>query len=352
MKKQFSQLLLAWYAKNAREMPWRGIGDAYAVWVSEIMLQQTRVETVIPYFMRWMERFPTLCKLAQASEQEVLTAWEGLGYYSRARSLLKAARLVQEQMGGLIPANPKELLKLPGIGKYTAAAISSIAFGADEAVLDGNVKRVLARCFQYEGLINTPEGEKELWQLAESLLPEGKAGNYNQAVMDLGAMICTPNHPACEKCPLVDICLSCKTNLQDEYPRLKEKAPVPHISVVAAIISKESKVLIARRPSKGLLGGLWEFPGGKIESGESQEEALAREIREELGVEIKVNGIFGKYKHAYTHFKVTLFAYKCALNGQEPVALEASEIRWVHITQLGDFPMGKIDRAISKDLSG
>lgn len=350
MNAEFGRLLLNWYAIHARQMPWRGKTDAYSIWVSEIMLQQTQVNTVIPYYDKWMQKFPTVQALAAAEEHDVLNVWEGLGYYSRARNMLKAARLVSDNYQGQFPSTTVELCKLPGIGRYTAAAISSIAFGADEAVLDGNVKRVLARLFEFSEAVNTPEGEKKLWLLAADLLPKGEASAYNQAVMDLGATICTPKSPDCIICPVNSICISLKNNSQEKYPLMREKPPVPHIDVVAAIIRQNYLVLIARRPSKGLLGGLWEFPGGKLEAGENHAEALVREIREELGSEVIATHKFGVYRHAYTHFKVTLQAWFAELQGEPPNALEASEIRWVKIEELGDYPMGKIDRSISNDL--
>ena len=342
--------MLDWYAKHARPLPWRGIKNPYAIWVSEIMLQQTRVETVIPYYTKWMERFPSIQALAEADEQDVLNAWEGLGYYSRARNMLRAARMVCDQYGGGFPHETSELEKLPGIGRYTVAAISSIAFGADKAVLDGNVKRVLARVFMFAEPVNTTVGEKKLWVLADDLLPKGRASDYNQAVMDLGATVCTPASPKCIECPVNQLCEANKKNEQSKYPIMLEKPVVPHIDVCAAIIVRDGKVLIARRPSKGLLGGLWEFPGGKVEMGETHTEALVREIKEELGTVITAIELFGTYKHAYTHFKVTLQAWMVRLTGQEPIALEASEIRWVQIAELGEYPMGKIDRSISNDL--
>ncbi len=350
MNAEFGRLLLNWYAIHARQMPWRGKTDAYSIWVSEIMLQQTQVNTVIPYYDKWMQKFPTVQALAAAEEHDVLNVWEGLGYYSRARNMLKAARLVSDNYQGQFPSTAVELCKLPGIGRYTAAAISSIAFGADEAVLDGNVKRVLARLFEFSEAVNIPEGEKKLWLLAADLLPKGEASAYNQAVMDLGATICTPKSPDCIICPVNSICISLKSNSQEKYPLMREKQPVPHIDVVAAIIRQNDLVLIARRPSKGLLGGLWEFPGGKLEAGENHAEALVREIREELGSEVIATHKFGVYRHAYTHFKVTLQAWFAELQGEPPNALEASEIRWVKIEELGDYPMGKIDRSISNDL--
>ncbi len=350
MKKEFSRLLLAWYAKNARSLPWRGHPDPYAVWVSEIMLQQTRVDTVIPYFQRWLAAFPSVAVLASASEHQVLSAWEGLGYYSRARNLFKAAQKVVEKFDGHIPSTAAELASLPGIGRYTAAAISSIAFGSNEAVVDGNVKRVLARVFLVQAAINSPEGEKTLWTLAEDLLPFGHAGDYNQAVMDLGATICTPKNPACPNCPLTIICQAYQHGFQTKLPVKLEKKVIPHLTVCAAVIRCEDRVLIARRPSRGLLGGMWEFPGGKVEKGEMLQSALLREIDEELRIKIEIGGLIGEYHHAYTHFRVTLHAWECALESGEPYPVEASEIRWVKLDELSDYPMGKIDRSISHDL--
>lgn len=346
----FSQLLLNWYKKHARLLPWRGVSDPYATWISEIMLQQTRVETVIPYYEKWMNKFPTVDALAGSDEHDVLNAWEGLGYYSRARNILKAARIIMERHHGKLPVQTKELRNLPGIGRYTAAAISSIAYGADEVVLDGNVKRVLARVHEFSEPVNTIQGEKKLWLIADSHLPHGKASEFNQAVMDLGATICTPRNPDCDHCPLNSICAAYKSRSQDQFPRMKEKTAIPHIDVCAAIIRQQELVLIAKRPSKGLLGGLWEFPGGKLENGERHEDALVREIQEELGVKICPKSMFGIYKHAYTHFKVTLQAWQVDLVELTPRAIEASEIRWVKVEDMNDFPMGKIDRAIANDL--
>ena len=343
--------LLDWYAANARSLPWRGHPHAYAVWVSEIMLQQTRVETVIPYFTRWMELFPTLPVLAQASEQQVLQVWEGLGYYSRARNLHRAARLVVERHNGQLPFSRTALETLPGIGRYTSGAIASIAFGQDEATLDGNIRRVLARLSAMRLPARSPEGEKALWGLARQILPAGRAGDFNQALMDLGAGICTPKKPACLACPLVSECLAYKKGLQSELPVLKKAAPVPHYIVTAAIIQRGGLVLIAQRPPDGLLGGLWEFPGGKVEPGETLPEALQREIREELGSQVSVGQPFGVYHHAYTHFKITLHAFICSLIAGEPVALEASALVWASLEQLKGYPMGKVDRLIANALN-
>jgi len=343
-------LLLDWYNHHARQLPWRDQPEPYRVWISEIMLQQTRVETARPYFERWMALFPDVVSLAQASEQQVLQAWEGLGYYSRARNLHKAARQVMEYHAGRIPADRTELEKLPGIGRYTAGAIASIAFGKDEVALDGNIRRVLARIYNVDIPARSPAGERRLWDLAAQLLPAGRAGDFNQAMMDLGSSICTPRAPACLACPIASACQAYALGLQEARPVLETHPPVPHYLVTAAVIYKDGQVLIARRPSNGLLGGMWEFPGGKVEKGEELDQCLAREIFEELGVQIQVDDHIGIFHHAYTHFKVTLHAFFCSLTSGDPRALHASDIRWITPAEFGNFPMGKIDRMISRSL--
>ena len=350
MPTEFAQRILTWYAQNGRSLPWRGHADAYAVWVSEIMLQQTQVETVIPYFERWMSRFPDITTLAEAGEEDVLRVWEGLGYYSRARNLHRAAKVVVLKHGGQLPADMAALRQLPGIGRYTAGAIASIAFGQPEPALDGNIRRVLARFFNLTLPAQSSEGEKILWALLSEHLPADQAGDFNQALMDLGATLCTPRTPACERCPVESLCQSRALGVETERPVVMSKKPIPHYRVTAAILHRNGHVLIARRRSEGLLGGLWEFPGGKQEAGEDLPACLRREIMEELGVSIEVGPELGVFRHAYTHFRVTLHAFECFLVNGEPAALDASEIRWVRLPDLQDYPMGKIDRQIAKSL--
>jgi A/G-specific adenine glycosylase len=345
-----AQALLEWYSRHARQLPWRTRPDPYAVLVSEIMLQQTRVETALPYYERWLERFPDLATLAEASQAEVLKAWEGLGYYSRARNLHRAARRVMAEYGGELPPDPQELQKLPGIGPYSAAAIASIAFGADTPALDANVRRVLARLFDVSLPARSPAGEQRLRQLAAEHLPPGRAGDYNQALMDLGALVCTPRAPDCLRCPLAQACAAFRSGVQAERPVRAAKPAAPHYLVTAAVILRRSRVLIAQRPAEKLLGGLWEFPGGKVLPGEALPEGLRREIREELDVEIAVGAPLGIYRHAYTHFRVTLHAFQCALQTGEPRQREHTDLRWVAPTDLSHFAMGKIDRQIAHRL--
>ncbi len=312
------------------------------------MLQQTQVDTVVPYYQRWITRFPTIKTLAEASEQEVLTAWEGLGYYSRARHLFQASQQIMDRFGGIIPSEREALISLPGIGRYTAGAIASIAFNRDEPTLDGNIRRVLARLINLEEPAQLPQGERRLWDFAAQILPPGRAGDFNQAIMDLGASLCTPQHPACLLCPLMDLCQARLMGVQEERPVLKSRPFVPHITVTAGILERDGTVLIARRPSKGLLGGMWEFPGGTLEEGEDLPGCLKRELAEELGIGVEIGDEFGVYQHAYTHLRVTLHAFRCLVVNGEPQALAADEIRWVQPGKLADFPMGKIDRQIAK----
>ena len=348
----FVPSLLGWYQKNARELPWRSQVSAYRTWISEVMLQQTQVDTVMPYFEKWIETFPTIDVLADASEQEVLSIWEGLGYYSRARNIYKTAKQIVEQHDGDFPVSAKELEKLPGIGRYTAAAMASIAFGEDIAAVDGNIRRVLARLFDVTIPVRSTEGEKKIWVLAEDHLPEGLAGDYNQAMMDLGALVCTPANPACDLCPISEYCLAFKKGVQTQRPVTMPRKQVPHLTVAAGVIRQNGKVLIAKRPPNGLLGGLWEFPGGTLEeSDQSLLACLAREIMEELGAKISIEQEFGVYQHAYTHFKITLHAFLCSLiAGENPEPIECDAIAWVPSEELPAYPMGKVDRQIASRL--
>ena len=339
--------LLAWYRKNGRSLPWRGAADPYRVWISEVMLQQTQVDTVIPYYVRWMNRFPDLAALASAKEQDVLQIWEGLGYYSRARNILHCAKTLISEHDGQLPRDVRQLELLPGIGAYIAGAIASIAFGIRAPALDGNLKRVIARLTEFRLAVNEDRNAAVLREMLVEILPGKNPGDVNQAFMDLGAAICLPRNPLCAECPLQTECAAFQKNIQDELPVKTKKAPVPHYQVAAAVIIVDSKALIDKRNSNGLLGGLWEFPGGKVEAGETLAEALIRELREELGVEIVVGEPLGSYKHAYTHFKVTVHTFRAAIVKGEPKALQSEQVAWVKINQLGEYPMGKVDRLIA-----
>jgi A/G-specific adenine glycosylase len=318
------------------------------------MLQQTRVETVIPYFQRWMVKFPDLSALSQAHLQEVLSLWEGLGYYSRARNLHKAACVMMNNHDGKIPDEYDQLIRFPGIGHSTAADILSVAFGQAIAAMDGNIKRVLARLFNITDMLDSPEFISTCQSQLANLLPTGRAGDFNQAMMDLGATICLPNNANCPECPLRTKCTAYKKGVQNNLPVKKMRKEIPHFFVTAGVIMDEKnqpgRVLLAKRPVNGLLGGLWEYPGGKMNPGESLEECLNRELAEELGIQIDIGRNIGIYKHAYTHFRVTLNAFFCQINQGTPTPLSADEITWAAFDELKNYPMGKLDRMISISL--
>jgi len=308
------------------------------------MLQQTRVETVIPYFEKWMKLFPDVTSLANASEQEVLNAWEGLGYYSRARNLHKAAKITADKFNGQLPRDLTDLRSLPGIGRYTVGAIASMAFGMDEPTLDGNLRRVFARLFDVSESADSPTGEKILWELAAQNLPKGQAGDYNQALMDLGATICLPKNPRCLLCPLTEVCESRKNGTQDIRPVMKPKKAVPHYVHAAAVVSRIANptyVLLAQRPSEGLLGGMWEFPNGRVNADPAKE--LSKVLSAAYKLRVRKKEALGVIQHAYTHFKVTVHAFRCELVSVP----EDKNLKWVKITDLENYPMGKVDRRIA-----
>jgi A/G-specific adenine glycosylase len=353
MLTQFARRLLKWYAAHQRALPWRGARNPYHVWVSEVMLQQTQVETVKPYYSRWLERFPTVEALAAAPQKEVLALWEGLGYYARARNFHRAAQSVMADYSGRIPDHVEELLKLPGVGRYTAGAIASIAFNVDAAVLDGNVQRVLARVFDYREDVKSPRGEKDLWKLAESLVPPGRAGDYNQALMDLGATLCTPRAPACSRCPLSGMCQARQLGVQAARPVTKKRAALPHYTLAAGVIRKNGRVLIVQRSADELLGGLWMFPNARVSPRKKLSTELRRHVRAGLGLKVRVGPPVQILRHAYTHFRVTVHVFECDwLAGDVSVARRRGErVKWVHASSLPTYPMGKTDRRIAQPLS-
>jgi A/G-specific adenine glycosylase len=345
--------LLAWFESNRADLPWRQDRTPYTVWLSEIMLQQTQVATVIPYYERFLARFPTVEALADASLDEVLKLWEGLGYYSRARNLHRAAQVVAGEWGGEFPASVEGLMALPGVGRYTAGAIASLALGLDAPVLDGNVIRVLARLFDLTDDITQSSTRRTLWALVEEILPAGQAGPWNEGLMELGRLICTPRSPRCAVCPLAGRCLARERGTQEERPVRSPRKKTPHFDVTAGVIwGEDDHFLIAQRPLDGMLSGLWEFPGGKREPGETLPECLRREIREELGIEIRVGGQLATIKHAYTHFKITLYAFECWHIGGEPQAVECADWAWVRLDALDDYAFAATDQQIIAALRG
>jgi A/G-specific adenine glycosylase len=285
-----------------------------------------------------------LDKLAAAPLEQVLTNWEGLGYYARARNLHRAAQLVVERWQGHVPRTLEDLRTLPGIGAYTAGAIASIAFGLDAAALDGNLKRVLARLFNIREDVKSAEGEKALRTLAESLVPPGQAGEYNQALMDLGATICTPRAPRCEACPVQSLCEAYRLGVQLERPVSRRRAPIPHRQAAAGVIRKNGRILLVQRPSEKLLGGLWAFPQARRQARESFAAGLVRAVREDLGLEIAVLSETQTQSQTFSHFHLALRVFECQWQSGQA---SGANCRWVRISALEDYPMGKADRQIA-----
>ena len=343
----FADDLLRWYDQHAAPLPWRVTPEPYRVWLSEIMLQQTQVETVIPYFERFLAAFPTVEALAAAPLDDVLKLWEGLGYYARARNMHRAAQTVANECSGQFPDTVEGLLALPGVGRYTAGAIASIAFNRRAPLVDGNVMRVFSRLMDYDGDIATPPAQAQMWAWAEAWLPDDRPGDYNQALMELGRVVCTPKSPRCGVCPVRDYCLAFKHGTQNQRPVKRKAAPTPHYEVAGGIIRREDGViLIAQRPLDGLLGGLWEFPGGKQEAGETLPETLVRELREELAIEVEVGDELVAVRHGFTHFSITLHAFECRYVSGEPQTLGVHAWAWVREDELDRYSFGKADRAV------
>ncbi|MCH9056645.1 A/G-specific adenine glycosylase [Synechococcus sp. PCC 6716] len=337
--------LLDWYQHHSRDLPWRHTRDPYAIWVSEIMLQQTQVATVLPYYHRWLDHLPTIQALAGAELDTVLKLWQGLGYYARARYLHCAAQQIMSEHQGQFPQNYAAVAALPGIGRSTAGAILSAAFDQAHPILDGNVKRVLSRLFALS--IPPKQAETQLWVWSAQLLCPQQPRNFNQAIMDLGATICTPRQPLCHACPWLNHCRAHRYGLTQDIPRKMTSAPLPHKQIgVAVIWNNAGQILIDRRPPTGLLGGLWEFPGGKIEPRETVQECIRREIREELGIEVRVGEHLIDIDHAYSHFKVTLQVYYCHYESGTPQPLGCDAIRWVVPADLDQFPFPKANTLI------
>lgn len=346
---QLRQLLLDWYQQYGRELPWRQTQDFYAIWVSEIMLQQTQVKTVIPYYERWLEAFPTVERLASADQQTVMLYWQGLGYYARARNLHRAAQLVVADLDGQFPTQIDDLIRLPGIGRTTAGGILSAALNQPCPILDGNVKRVLARLI---GLPVPPASVLPLlWLGSGALLDRDNPRSFNQALMDLGATVCLPKQPHCSQCPWAEVCQAHQRNIQSVIPMPETRASVPHKHIgVGVIWNSAGQILIDKRPQSGLLGGLWEFPGGKVEPDEAISECIAREIQEELGIQVEVRDHLMTLDHAYTHFKVTLFVHHCRHLQGNPQPIECDEVRWVYPAELNQFPFPTANQKIIKVL--
>ncbi len=344
--------LLKWYRQEQRPLPWRRTKDPYAIWVSEVMLQQTQVNTVIPYYQRFLRRFPTIENLAAAREEEVLKLWEGLGYYARARNLHRAAGTIVADLGGQFPTEKKEFQKLKGVGEYIASAVLSIAFGQPHAVVDGNVKRVLARLLMIDAAANQPAALKTFNREADRLLDPKCPGTANQALMELGALICRPSNPLCSACPVKMRCRAFGAGRVDAYPKRIARGAVPEHHIAVGVIFRKGRVLITRRPSDGLLGGLWEFPGGKVRYGETPEQACVREIKEEVDLNVVVEEHIARVRHAYTHFRIVMDVYRCRCRTGTVRLKTPTAFRWIRLDEFEKYPFPKANHKFMPLLKG
>jgi A/G-specific adenine glycosylase len=331
----FQRRLLRHFRATMRDLPWRRRITPYRILVAELMLQQTQVERVRDFFSQWMRRFPSLSALAAASLNDVLKQWEGLGYYARARHLHRAAQILVEQHGGRVPRDLGVLQRLPGVGRYTAGAVLSIAYNMNVPVLDGNVARVLCRVFAVRQDPSKARTKRLLWTLAEALIPDGRARDFNQALMEHGALVCTPRSPKCPSCAVKDLCTAYEKGVQEKLP-VKTRRPrtIKH-DIGVAVIRERGRYLIQQRPEGALLAGLWEFPGGKRRPRESVAACIRRELHEELGIRVEVGEKLCEVDHTYTHYRVTLHVHWCRITRGRPKALYAQRIRWARPT---DFP--------------
>lgn len=348
----FTSSLLRWYRLQGRSLPWRETSDPYLIWLSEIMLQQTQVATVLPYYERFRSTFPTVQDLATAPLDKVMKRWAGLGYYARVRNLHRAAKMVIEKFDGRLPDTFEEILSLPGIGRSTAGAIMTIAFGQRWPILDGNVRRVLCRYF----LINEDPRRKEveawLWDCSERLLPNKGSDLYLQGIMDLGATICTPKRPQCRICPVHKSCGAYAEGKQDNLPVRKAREALPHHDYIAGVILDKRSVLIRRRPLKGLLGGLWEFPGERLDPGIKQNQYQNRlkvHLKMDLNLNVEVSRQWMQISHVFTHFRMTLHVFICPENKKGNDLL--NKLRWVPIEKLSDYAFSSSHQKIVVKLS-
>jgi A/G-specific adenine glycosylase len=357
----FTPRLLDWFTANRRDLPWRRDYDPYAVWVSEIMAQQTQMDRVVAYFNRFTALFPDVAALAAADENDVLKAWEGLGYYSRARNLLAAARRIMESHGGRFPARLEDIRNLPGIGDYTAGAIASIAFNADALAVDANVLRVLARVCDIDAPVKEPAGKARVLEAARSLLPSGRARDFNQALMELGALVCRPKTPDCPRCPVRDACQARHLGIVADRPVLSRTKDITPLLVATGVLAHAGRVFIQKRLPAGAWGNLWEFPGGRIEAGETPEAAIVREYVEETAFTTSVSQKLAVIRHGYTTYRVTLHCFLLRLADHydpaslpTPVLTAAQESLWVAPGELARFafPAGhrKLIDCLSRDL--
>jgi A/G-specific adenine glycosylase len=340
--KRFPKRLLAWYRRNKRDLPWRKTRDPYRILVSEIMLQQTQVITVIPYYRRFIKTFPTVSSLARAPLQKVLKLWEGLGYYSRARNLLRAAQAIRNQWKGKVPSSIEALSSLPGIGRYTAGAVASIAFELKAPVLDGNVRRVLCRIFAIRKDPRQAVVQDRLWNLAAEILPEQNVGDFNQALMELGATICLPQTPSCSGCPVSESCQAYQTGIQNRIPVRIVKQTLPHHTMLVALIQNGRGLLIGPRPERGLLAGLWSFP--EMDWKDTTSRQIEKAIEKRLGLKTNLLRPLEPVAHTFSHKRITYhpFLFNCvSAHNRLP-----DPWQWIPLDKIADYPLPNATRKI------
>ena len=333
--------LISWYRHHHRNLPWRETDDPYAIWVSEVMLQQTQVKTVIPYYEKFLKDYPDISTLANSDLQRILKNWEGLGYYARARNLHRAANEIKNNYRCNVPNEYQVLRKLPGIGDYIASAILSIAFGHPFAVVDGNVKRVIARLLLVDQPVNKPSSLTVFKDHADKLLDKNDPGTFNQAMMELGALICTPGKPACAACPLIKQCGALEKKETHLFPTRIKSGKTPEYHTAVGVVFRNNRVLITRRKPDGLLGGLWEFPGGKVQPDESSQEACIREIKEEVNLDVEIDSFIKQVKHAYTHFRIVMDVYICRFVSGRVRLKGPVDFQWIKLSEIDNFPLPK-----------
>jgi A/G-specific adenine glycosylase len=348
---QISRALLAWYRAVRRNLPWRNTRDPYCIWVSEIMLQQTRVQSVMGYYERWIRRFPSVQSLAAAEGDDVLCAWEGLGYYSRARNLQRAAQQIMTEHAGRVPRSVDALRALPGIGPYSAGAIASIAFDADEPVVDGNVIRVLTRLFGLQGDPRREPLAGRLWQLARALLPRGQASDFNQALMELGATVCTPKSPECGRCPVAGQCRALALERVSDFPERSSRPVLTEERRAAAVVVRRGQVLVVRAPAGAARwAGMWQFPDLKLSDGDDPARCLPESVATSTGISIALGESLGSLRHQVTRFRIQMDVYAArALRGRAR-GLDGAQVRWCAPEQLGLLAMPVAHRKIARQL--
>lgn len=346
----FRRRLLAWYRRHARDLEWRKSRDPYRIWVSEIMLQQTQVATVAEYFPRFLQAFPTVQALAAAPEEQVLRLWEGLGYYRRARQLHRAAGVIVDEHDGRFPRELEAVLQLPGIGRYTAGAITSIAFDARSPILEANTIRLLSRLLAYRGDVQQTAAQKKLWAFAEQLLPRRETGAFNQALMELGSLICSPRSPDCRQCPVMSLCPTFREGLQDAIPAARRKPNFESVREAAVVVRRRKQVLLMRRGEGGRWAGLWDFPRFALADAgsEGNDEELAEKLKALTGVVARPRQLLTTLKHGVTRFRITLDCHLADYVSASRRAPAEAELRWVQPSDFESYPLSVTGRKLSR----